>query len=177
MLRLFETLFPLIFLVVACSAETHTNDAASSATATAGTTAKPAIPGLMPVDIYLNLESEEGHECGGPSLSDEGLSWVCTKQTPGAAFQVLIVGNSATDVVLIDASVFMAPEEQAKAFLGHIASIEYQGGNPREARAWVMSSMEAGGERTLGSAKFTISGHAGARFLHVAAVGLSSSSQ
>lgn len=119
------------------------------------------LPGLSVDDITGVLEAR-GFTCALPEQGGGRMSWQCTFASAGGTVEetVSFLGNNATQIALINASVFdnsaSSSIETAADFLRTIASIEYDGGDPPRAAQWVTDNIVQGGDLTAGSARFTL---------------------
>jgi hypothetical protein len=135
-------------------------------TTTELTLTSPPIPGLQPVDIYLNLE-KAGWQCDGPTTGPLFVTWLC--KLPGTLAVVEIFSNSGTDVQQVEGNVY-APEEYQ--WLGFLATVPYDGATPADARAWVESNIPTvqqgqPAEAEFGGVPYLLGGSDAYRFLSI----------
>lgn len=110
------------------------------------------IPGVMPVDVYLNLENE------GFSTTKElnpCCSWFSVKgDMSSVRYLAEVYGNSASSFYRVNASVTTTIDKNtnaiARPFFGYIATLNYSGSKPDDARKWV--------EKNIGKKAKTIIG-------------------
>jgi len=131
--------------------------------------AEKIFPGLTASDVYLNLE-EQGIECDGPDVGDDGLaSWFCIEETTDHLYTLEIVGENFDEILYIQATALYYGsgnvDEEVKGFLGFVASIPYEDSSQVEARQWVENNLGQQTSNTFGSAKFEIVSNARSRML------------
>ena len=103
-----------------------------------GTTEKN-IPGVMPVDVYLNLEKD------GFTTNKElnpCCNWISVKgDMSPIRYLAEVYGNSSNSFYRVNASVTTTIDKDTKAiakpFFGYLATLNYTGSNPEKARKWV----------------------------------------
>jgi hypothetical protein len=125
---------------------------------------EPTIPGLMPVDVYGNLE-RQGFDCVGPDSVGPDQLWTCTSREGTNEQMVEIWGPDAGSVRYVEAVVLTSDANMTPILAGelfpHVATIPYEGAQPLRAQAWARehagTASEAGdASTTIGGAKFTI---------------------
>ena len=109
----------------------------------AGDGADGVIPGLAPVDVYLNLENV-GYECADPEDVGSRIVWSCVDPADPLA-RVEIYGPAATSVSSIDATA-LASAPQSLEF---IATVPFAGADPDAARSWVADAVRNVGATPL----------------------------
>lgn len=124
--------------------------------------AKAGLPGLLPGDVRANLEKRFGCTCtGAKETAIKGhYRWFCEKEE---GISVEIIGYGILQVDLIDATVFTTDAETAGVVLGFIATMPYDGAEPKAAREWVLREIykvRPGNpiEATFGNVIFTLTG-------------------
>lgn len=101
-----------------------------------------SIKGLMPVDIYLNLENK-GYSVDKQITSKEGCFWTCTKSEAGLDYYVRVasMNTSLVDEVRISATINGSePNKQiiaVKPFLKYVSSFQYQGSDANKVANWI----------------------------------------
>jgi hypothetical protein len=115
------------------------------------------IPGLMPVDVYLNF-TNKGFEKEGPrSLSNDMVFWKVSRSLNDADLQVEIFGKSGSNVYKITAMSTNYGSIQSKTpenFLGYIATLPYKGSNPDKAQNWLEKHINTNASIIIGKVKF-----------------------
>lgn len=135
---------------------TTTSDAAS------------VIPGLAPVDVYLNLE-DRGFTCDGPTSGELYATFTC-EDDQGLDTVVIYSPKSDVSAVLqVEVSTFTSA---GRALMGFVATAPYEGSMPEEARAWVEGNFDSvrQGEpvtETFGSVRYNLLGAGEARTLEI----------
>jgi hypothetical protein len=131
------------------------------------------IPGLLPVDVYGNLEYE-GLTCEGPnSIGADEVWWTCEGSDLSAEYMVEIRGPDSSNVRLVEATVLSfdpsATEETAADFLGFVATVPYKGSNPEEARLWVEENADTTRpvSTEIGGVEYVLSGSGDVRILEI----------
>lgn len=98
------------------------------------------IPGIKPADIYLDLE-QQGFTTEKSMNPEFGNLWTSLKQYEGLDCRVNTFSPNTQDVVSVSAYVtidrFQKSPESAKFLILRLASLPYDGGNPKEAQQWV----------------------------------------
>jgi len=119
-------------LVAATTAADVSTTALPGAPVATAVVADPGvIPGLAPVDIYLNLE-DVGYDCADPEDVGSRIAWVCVDPIEPLA-RVEIFGPSPARVSFVDATASAGATQS----LEFIATIPYDGSDPDGARTWV----------------------------------------
>jgi hypothetical protein len=118
------------------------------------------IPGLMPVDLYLNLE-EKGFTTE-KRLGGAQKEFRCTLEFAGGEHQATAFGSAASNVTAISAHTTIYGEANTSAlaapFLGYVATLSYDGAEPEQARAWVEANLGKEAETMFGPVKFQLFG-------------------
>jgi hypothetical protein len=149
------------------SAKTTTIDQKAPSTTQTAPTAKkePAIPGLKPVDIYLNLDKEPYNLKFGDWSKGATRSEKCGKRDKdNAELRVCIRSTDVNDVLVIDATVLGTNVAGANWLFPYLATVPFDGNEPQKAKAWVtenLPKLKEGQpvETTIGGAKFTLFGN------------------
>ena len=101
------------------------------------------IPGLMPVDVTLNLE-QRGFTCTAPKKVVY-YERTCKREEAGIyLFNVDIGGRELFIVDFIDTTVlqFTTPSNEiAAALIGFVATMPYENATPEDARTWVENTI------------------------------------
>lgn len=142
-----------------------TNTPRPSPTATPTPAPPEYISGLTAADVTKNLEPR-GFKCRGPRSGQTMQLWDCS--SGDGNIQVSFMGASPTRIRSVSAT---ALGSDAASFLRFLASLPYKDADPAKAQEWVTANVAAGGETVIGSARFVISGPAGARSLDIVAIG------
>jgi hypothetical protein len=128
------------------------------------------IPGLVPADVYLDLE--RAGFATTRRFSEAGKEWRLSRETAEHRFDVEVFGPDAASVSSIRATVTALGENDAategRGFLGGIAGVAYRGSQPAEARRWVEGHVGQGGQASFGPVRFVIGGEGrGSRALRI----------
>ncbi len=116
------------------------------------------IPGLLPADVYLNLEKR------GYKVERTGRSfprWVCKLNKGDYIAKVDIHSEDASSVSSISAT-FTNLSDQSKTndlagtVLGYIATIPYKNARPEEAKHWIEQHISQTAETVINGVKFQI---------------------
>jgi hypothetical protein len=132
----------------ATSTSSATHTATETATATQTRTPTPApvgmLPGLKPNELVADVE-DLGYACDLPDYFWGVYSWWCERTRGDKHFSVEIWSRTLDTVDSVRGTVLhldLAPnDELSMGLLGYVASLQYTGALPEQARAWV--------ERTL----------------------------
>ena len=121
--------------------------------------ASSLIPGLNPVDVYLNLE-QRGFTVT-KNLKPGQLSWTCTQTWPSVEFVAETFGPEVDKASLVRATVTADGVNKTalagRDYLALVASIPYTGAQPTEAHTWVLSNFDQDSATTnIGGANFTL---------------------
>jgi hypothetical protein len=120
---------------------------------------KNVIPGLKPVDVYLNF-TDKGFAKEGPrSLAANMVFWKVSRNLNEADLQVEIFGKSASSVYKITAmsTNYGSPQNKTpENFLGYIATLPYKNSNPNKAQNWLKKHINTNATTIIGKVKFDI---------------------
>jgi hypothetical protein len=136
-------------------------------TAQPTTTAKkePAIPGLMPADISLNLDKAPYNLKFGDFKKGVTRYQKCgSRDVSGETMEVCIDSTNVNDVVFINATVFGTGVISANLLLPFVATVPFDGNEPQKAKAWVtenLAKLKEGQtvETSFGGVKFVLFGN------------------
>lgn len=120
------------------------------------------IPGLAPVDVYLNLESK-GFTTK-KNFGKEQSDFVCSLEEGGAQYNATIYmpAPGVQDVSVVTAMLLNVgqPEAmtdtQARGFFGYISTLTYNNAAPDEARAWVEANLGKNAETSIRGVRFQL---------------------
>jgi hypothetical protein len=114
-------------------------------------------------DAVMSLRAS-GFECR-PSLTAmvSRVAWSCDMEGGGMTeYSVVFDGPGGGTIRAIRAEIARsegAPSDLYGAmFLGSVAALDYDGGNPRYMRQWVIDHVASGGQIDIGSVRFELSG-------------------
>ena len=120
------------------------------------------IPGILPVDVYLSLESKgfttdkrfksEGSQFMSDLENEAGRFSGQVYCPPGQSAQI----NVVVGLVQNFSSDANATNAMSANFLTFIASLPYEGSKPGEAQAWVMANLGKETEKMFGPVKFQL---------------------
>lgn len=117
------------------------------------------LPGLQPVDVYLNL-TNKGFTKEGPKQVGDQLYWKISETTAAHSYFVEIYGPTASTVSLVQANALNFSDADtntvAQDFFGYIATIPYDGATPANAKKWAHSNIGRNSKATFGNVAFEI---------------------
>jgi hypothetical protein len=127
------------------------------------------IPGLVPVDIHLNLENM------GFTIDKEigvnGCFYNCTKTKVECDFHCRVYGKNPSSVEEIKASYMSytgeSVGESAKTFLGYIATMPYDNSNPLKAKKWVLDHINKDATTNIGGVNYEMFARKNIRTLRI----------
>lgn len=130
------------------------------------------IPGLAPVDIYLNLEGK-GFTTD-KRYGKEQHTFECKEQTGAylnTASITIPAGQGADQVTVVNAMHQNYSEASTDAlavgFLGYCATLPYDGAEPAKARAWVEANLGKNVSAVFGGVKFELFANGRTRILRL----------
>jgi len=140
-------------------------------TASLSWSAEP-IPGLAPVDIYLNLENK-GFTTD-KRFGKEQHTFVCKEET-GAFLNtasITIPASQGADVVTVVNAMHQnysaaSTDALAVGFLGYCATLPYDGAEPAKARAWVEANIGKNVSAVFGGVSFQLFANGQTRILRL----------
>lgn len=115
------------------------------------------IPGLMAVDITLNLE-KKGFKITkhyGQDIYGK-INWLCTLNNTSNNLSACIFGNSSTEILRIEATAtsFSEIDKFAKDFLCYLMTLPYSGSEPVKAAGWLKDNFNKSNSIILNGVKF-----------------------
>lgn len=123
----------------------------------AASASAPVIPGLLPVDVYGNL-TNKGFIKTGPTQIDDMVEWQLVSKSTDHEFTVEIFGRSASTVHKVNALVINFGTQNtdvlARDFLAYVATLQYDGASPNDAKQWVVDNVSQNAATTIGSVTF-----------------------
>lgn len=185
---LFLTFWVVLWIIVGAStpkapstSETHNanstsssqSKASSSQASTVGSTSSSAsiqtsdttatyIPGLQPVDVYLNFE-KQGFETKKSLGGDYGSSWVSTSSEIGIDYTVEVYSEKdITKVSSVKATALLNGSVEkditaVKPFIKYASSLPYTNADPSKAAQWIEDNFNNDKASTvIGGVKFEI---------------------
>ena len=122
--------------------------------------ATKVIPGLMPADVYLNLE-KQGFTTEKQFSSEYGNTWISKKEVEGISFVVTTYSSETENVENVKATATIDSSVKeivaTESFIGYIASLPFENSKPKETMQWVKDNFNNDkASTTVGSVKFTI---------------------
>tara|TARA_R110000868_G_scaffold52171_6_gene165020 strand:+ start:11836 stop:12363 length:528 start_codon:yes stop_codon:yes gene_type:complete len=104
-----------------------------------------AIPGAMPVDVYLNLE-KAGYNVD-KELGSEGNLWVCTKDDYAINYNVTLFSEDVGTIESVRATAMITGKEQKKAialkpFISYVATLPYTNSDAETIKQWVNENFD-----------------------------------
>jgi len=110
------------------------------------------IPGIMPVDVYLNLE-QKGFQTA--KEFSPCCTWISTKGDYPSALSVEVYGSNASSVRRINGNDNHF-NSLSSPFLEKLATLKYDGADPEKASAWVKKNISKNAKTKFGSVTFEI---------------------
>jgi hypothetical protein len=170
----------LALAIAACGGnQSQPGSAPGEGSATAQPAASPTapagaqyIPGFAASDLRAAFE-KRGLKCQAPVQERATTSWVCEGVTPLITYHVEFYGAPAR-IEYVRAVVSQggrAAVEAPKSFLGAVAALKYEGGEPETAKNWVEANFDTGGEAMFGPVKYRLSGEPRRMILELKAPG------
>ena len=127
------------------------------------------IPGLVPVDIHLNLENM-GFTID-KNIGVDGCFYNCTKTKLECDFHCRVYGKNPSSVEEIKASYMSytgeSVGESAKTFLGYIATMPYDNSNPLKAKKWVLDHINKDATTNIGGVNYEMFARKNIRTLRI----------
>ena len=119
------------------------------------------IPGLMPVDVYLNMEKQGFTTEHIFDTENNFYEWTCKHSVEGLDFRVEVSGNKVDNVNFVRATAMIDPafkkSEAAMPFIKFVSSLPYEGSIPTKAVQWVEENFNTHqAKTTIGGVKFEI---------------------
>ena len=102
-----------------------------------------------------------GLVCEGPKLEGGASAWICASATPLVGYRVRFYGSAPLKLEYITATITQAGVAKAdlvRPLFVALAGLHYDGGDAPQARAWVLTAIDAPAETTFGPGKFRVSG-------------------
>jgi uncharacterized ParB-like nuclease family protein len=124
-----------------------------------------ALPGLQPVDVYLNLDKQPySLKFGGFTKGVTRYQKCGKRDVGGETMEVCIDSNDVNDVVFINATVTGGTITSADLLLPYVATVPFEGNQPQKAKAWVtdnLPKLRQGEpvEIAIGGVRFTLFGN------------------
>lgn len=148
----------LLLIFVAIVPKSETSD-----TSNGGSTAEAAgnfIPGLAPVDVYMNME-KQGFTTEKLFDAEYGNSWISTKQFDGLDCRVSAFSTNTSNVVSVRATAMIdvVNKEPASSqlFIRFVSTLPYEGADPQKAQQWVVNNFDKHqADTVIGGAKLTM---------------------
>jgi hypothetical protein len=117
------------------------------------------IPGVMPVDVYLNLEDEGFTTERKFRDSESGHSWTSQYAVPGLEYEVVTFSRDINRVESVSAYIMIDPAqkrpEAAQMFLLYLATLPYEGADPEAAQEWIRENFNTHqAETVIGGVSF-----------------------
>jgi hypothetical protein len=145
-------------LLISCG-ENKTNTSSTNST-TQTVKDNKAISGLMPVDVYLNME-KQGFTTTKSFSGEYGNTWE-SKYTNGGIEYIVSVFSTKSDTVesitatarLLDLNKNIS---ETKQFLKYVCSVPYENSNPSQVASWIDTNFSSDKVGTsIGGVKFEI---------------------
>ncbi len=119
------------------------------------------IPGLQPVDIYLNLE-KQGFVTDKHYSTEFGNSWDCKNSSTGIDYVVSVFSSDISSVETLKATAMLTGQEDkgieaTKPFLKYIASVPFEGNDPAKVAEWIEDNFDKDKQTlVVSNVRFTI---------------------
>lgn len=140
---------------------TPNNDKTSTESNAVATKSDNKIPGLKPVDVYLNLE-KRGFTTTKNFSSEYGNSWDCKSSSAGIDYSVNVFSDDVNSVERVRATAMLNGNEKkqiiaTKPFLKYVASVPFEGNDPAKFAGWLEKNFNKDKQSlTISAVKFTI---------------------
>ncbi len=126
-----------------------------------GQNSKRHINGIMPVDVYLNMEGRGFLTKKNLLGAEEGNLWINEKNQAGIDYRVETYSHSPNDIENIRATAMVDPVAKkivaTVPFFEYVASLPYDKSEPQKAAAWIRNNINKNKATTLiGGVRFTI---------------------
>lgn len=109
------------------------------------------IPGLAPVDVYLNFEKLGFSIKKDLQGGDLGNIWDCSLNKGGRDFKVVIYGNDISSVSEVKATLVRDSNQNGGddvQFFKYVVSLPYSGADPQRAAGWIEQNFDMDGAQT-----------------------------
>jgi hypothetical protein len=129
--------------------------------------------GLWANDIR-DAVGQVGLTCKGPAQEGQSSVWTCESGTPLVSYRLRFYGSAPGKIEYLNAVVTQSgPAKDAipLRLFGVMAGLHFDGANPAQAKAWLATTIEAGGNTVIGPAKYKLAGDPGRRVFDVKAGG------
>jgi hypothetical protein len=118
------------------------------------------IPGLSPVDVYLNMESQGF--VTKKNFGDRVFEVTCTPKEASPFLDVYVqsISDGTDSVSSITVAVLRSDrtiDETDIGVMAYVATLPYTGSQPAAAKNWVLQTWKNGGEARVGGVHFQIS--------------------
>lgn len=127
---------------------------------TVQSSSKKEIPGLKPVDVYINMEKQGFKTEKNIGSSTEGSLWHNTRTVGNFRYDIYTFSHSTSNVESIKVAVMASPPNDAYeciSFYEMIASMPYKGNPVDQTKNWLLENIDKDGASTiLGNAKWTV---------------------
>jgi hypothetical protein len=118
-----------------------------------------AISGMMPVDVYLNME-KQGFTTDKQLGGEYGNLWLCTKKTDEIDFEVKCFSHDVSSVETVRADAMITGSKRPEAlenFITMCATFPYTSAKPDDAKEWVVKNFNNNKATTvINGVRFTI---------------------
>ena len=106
------------------------------------------IPGLVPTDVYLNME-KQGFKTAKQIGNEYGNNWTSTLSASGIEYIVSTYSNKTTTVLSVKATAILHDVSKqivsTKQFFKYIGSLPFTGNNPTKIANWLDSNFNIKG--------------------------------
>jgi len=102
------------------------------------------------------------------------MHWTCEVATPLMSYSVELYGKAPGRLEYIKAVVTQSSQPtigRALDLFEYVAGLSYDGAEPANAKTWVESQLESGGQTMIGPAKYKVSGNLSRLVLEIKAPG------
>lgn len=137
-----------------------TGQSTAPAAEPAGQVLASHLAGLHASDL-TKAARERGLACQDPMKQGAQTHWVCEARTPLTSYLFEFYGKVPGRIEYIRLVIGQSgppKHENTGPWLGYLASLRYEGAEPDTARTWLEEHLTSGGQTTIGTAKWKLSG-------------------
>ena len=162
--KVFGVLLGLLILAVFLSEANGDAVKVEESAKTSDVISAAGIPGMSPVDIYLDLE-KKGYTIDKQYLPNEGTMYNCDLKEFAVTYSVRIFKNEKDLVEEVKIAASLTGQDNknisaVKPFIKYISTVPYEGSNTAKITQWIEDNFNKDGASiVIGKAKFTISGN------------------
>ncbi len=147
-------------LMLSCGQKSNNTKMETEAETQTEETSEPLkLPGLAPVDIYLNMENQ-GFTTEKNLGGEYGSSWICKNVSGGINYEVSIFSTSTMDVESVTATAMNTDGDPAASlsFIKYVSSTPVDGVDRDAVLSWIEKNFNTDkAEYESGDVRYTIS--------------------